>query len=270
MAISNINQSPSSFAKAGQAHRLQANRPLDTVSRAMGMHVPTSLSPKVLVQDMKTDVVASIPFDALFTSQEYRRGELTAKEYVAKTLSTSISSIAWTGGGALMGALLAPVGLPALAVGIAGFATGLVATEIWNRTIGQDVTKAIESVIPEGLAETAAEIFTKAIANPLYDAVWKPLTETLKPVFSWAMQNKITAGAALGGLALIFPKAAKAIAPAVHTMAGGMAAGRRERPQACRHDPEGLRRRTARRHPLRPPHAGLSHAGSRRDDDPKG
>ncbi len=220
MAISNAT-----YAKAGQVQRLQPQRPPSTVSRAMGIHVPTSLSPKVLAQDIKADVVASIPFDALFTSQEYRRGEVTAKEYVAKTLSTSISSIAWTGGGALMGALLAPVGLPALAVGIAGFATGMVATEIWNRTIGQHVTKTLESVIPEGLAETAAEVFTKAIANPLYDAVWKPLTETLSPVFRWAMQNKVTAGATLGGLALLFPKAAKAIAPEVLTMAGGTAVG---------------------------------------------
>lgn len=220
MAISNT-----SYASVGQVQRLHAKRPLETVSRAMGAHVPTSLSPKLLAKDVKTDVVASIPFDALFGSQEYRRGEITAKEYVAKTLSTSVSSIAWTVGGAMMGALLAPVGLPAVAVGIAGFATGLVATEVWNRTVGDDITKSLESVIPEAVAEPVAEVFTKAIANPLYDAVWKPLTETLKPAFRWAMQNKVTAGAALGGLALLFPKAAKAIGPEVLTMAGGTVAG---------------------------------------------
>jgi hypothetical protein len=220
MAISNAT-----YASAGQVQRLRSNRPLETVSRAMGIHVPTSLSPAKLAMDVKTDVVASIPFDALFTSQEYRRGELTAKEYVAKTLSTSVSSVAWTVGGAMMGALLAPAGLPALMVGIAGFATGLVATTIWDRTVGKPITEALETVIPEALAEPVAEVFTKAIANPLYDAVWKPLTEVVKPAFRWAMQNKVTAGAALGGLALLFPKAAKAIAPEVLTMAGGMAAG---------------------------------------------
>jgi len=220
MAISNAT-----YASAGQVQRLHAQRPLETVSRAMGAHVPTSVSPKMLMKDVKTDVVASIPFDALFMSQEYRRGEVTAKEYVANTLSTSVSSVAWTVGGAAMGALLAPVGVPALLVGIAGFASGLVATEIWNRTVGGDITKAIESVIPEALAEPVAQVFTKAIANPLYDAVWKPLTEALTPAFRWAMKNKVTAGAALGGLALVFPKAAAAIGPTALTMAGGTVAG---------------------------------------------
>lgn len=220
MAISNA-----SYASAGQVQRLHAKRPLETVSRVVGAHAPQRLSPAVLAKDVKTGVVSSIPFDALFSSQEYRRGELSAKQYVAKTLSTSISAAAWTVGGALMGAVLAPVGLPAIAVGIAGFATGLVANEVWNRTAGKHVTEALESVVPEALAEPVAEVFTKAIANPLYDAVWKPLTEAVSPVFRWAMQNKLTAGAALGGLALVFPNAARAIGPEILTMTAGTAAG---------------------------------------------
>lgn len=225
MAISSASYHASSYARSIQPQRVVGTSSPDLVSRAVGLNIPTTLSPKHLAREIKLDVVASIPFDALFTSQQYRRGEMTAKEYVAETLSTSLSSIAWTGGGAVMGALLAPVGIPALLVGIAGFATGLVATEIWNRTIGKEITKGLEAVIPEGLAETAAEVFTKAIANPLYDTLWQPLTETVKPIFRWAMQNKVSAGVALGGLALLFPKAAKAIGPTALTMAGGMAAG---------------------------------------------
>jgi hypothetical protein len=220
MTISNTT-----YASVGQAQRLRSPRPLETVSRVVGAHAPQTLSAAAIARDVKTGVVSSIPFDALFSSQEYRRGEITAKQYVAKTLNFSISAASWTLGGTMMGALLAPVGLPAFVVGVAGFATGMVANEIWLRTAGKPITKAIEAMVPEALAETVAEVFTKAIANPLYDAVWKPLTQVISPVFRWAMQNKVTAGAALGGLALAFPNAARAIAPEVATMAAGTAAG---------------------------------------------
>lgn len=220
MAITHASYNP-----AGQAHRLRAPRSMKTVSRVVGTHAPQTLSPKVLAQDVKTGVVSSIPFEALFTSQEYRRGEITAKEYVAKAVGNSIGFGSWTIGGAVAGALLAPVGLPALAVGIAGFTGGMIAYEIWNRTAGKRVTKAIETIVPEALAEPVAEVFTKAIANPLHDVVWKPLTKVIGPVFSWAMKNKAAAGVALGGLAVAFPGAARVIAPEIITMAAGTAAG---------------------------------------------
>lgn len=220
MAISNLNANP-----VGQAQRLRSNRPLDTVSRVVGTHVPQKLSARALAQDVKVGVVSSIPFDALFASQEYRRGEINAKQYVAKAVGNSINFGAWTIGGAVAGAMLAPLGLPALAVGIAGFATGMASYEVWNRTVGKHITKAIETAVPEGLAETTAEVFTKAIANPLHDVIWKPLTQVVGPAFRWAMQNKATAGVALGGLALAFPGAARVIAPEVITMAAGTAVG---------------------------------------------
>ncbi|GEM_PF-2680097 len=217
--------SKTTHASAGQARQLRSSRPMETVSRVMGAHAPQSLSPALLVQDAKIGVVSSIPFEALFASQQYRRGELSASQYVAKTLSNSVSAASWTLGGTLMGALLAPVGLPAIAVGIVGFATGMVANEIWIRTAGKHVTSALENALPEALAEPFAEVFTKAIANPLYDAVWKPLTNMLKPVLGWALRNKIAAGAAVGALAMVFPGAARAIAPEVVTMVAGTAAG---------------------------------------------
>jgi hypothetical protein len=220
MAISNAG-----YNSVGQAHRLRAQRPLETVSRVVGTHAPQTLSARALAQDVKVGVVSSVPFEALFASQEYRRGDISAKEYVAKALGNSVNFASWTVGGAVAGALLAPVGLPALAVGIAGFATGMVASEVWNRTVGKHVTKAIETAVPEALAEPVADVFTKAIANPLYDVIWKPLTKTVGPVFGWAMKNKVAAGAALGGLALAFPNAARVVAPEIITMAAGTAAG---------------------------------------------
>lgn len=198
-----------------KAARPPAKKALETVGRVTGTQAARRFNPAVVATDIRTGVVGSIPGDALFASQRYRRGELEANEYVADVLNTSLGFGAWTLGAAAVGALLAPVGLPVFLTGVAGFAAGMVSNEIWNRTIGPSATAGIAAGLPAAQAEPVADAFCKLVANPLHDWLWKPVSGFVK-------KHKVLSGVAAGALALRFPVAAKAIGKEMGTMAGGV------------------------------------------------
>lgn len=189
-----------------------------TMGRVLGTHARDTLKPSVLAKDVVMGGVSNIPFDGLFNSQAYRRGELKANEYVARILGNSISFGAWTVGGAIAGIALAPLGLPALAVGILGFAAGMTSQDLFDRLLGHKITEKIAEAIPEKDVKGLADTFTKYVANPLNDYVWRPVVDTVK-------ENKVLAAGVAGALALKFPGAAKAIGREALNMGGGMAAG---------------------------------------------
>ncbi|HEY9900041.1 MAG TPA: hypothetical protein V6D00_12745 [Pantanalinema sp.] len=191
---------------------------VSTVGRLMGTRARKHLSAGALIKDAAVGGVANVPFDGLFSSQAYRRGELKANEYVARLVSSSVGGVVWTAGGALAGVMLAPLGLPALAVGIAGFALGMTAQGLFDRFMGYPMAKKLAELIPEKGVQPIADAFTKYVANPLNDYVWRPVVDTVK-------ENKVLAAGVAGALALKFPGAARAIGKEALTMGGGMAAG---------------------------------------------
>lgn len=189
-----------------------------TVGRVLGTQARETLNASVLAKDALMGGVSNIPFDGLFNSQAYRRGDLKANQYVARILGNSIGFGAWTLGGALAGLALAPLGLPALAVGILGFAAGMTSQELFDRLFGHKITEKLAEAIPEKDVKGLADAFTKYVANPLNDYVWRPVIDGVKG-------HKVLAAGVAGVLALKFPGAAKVIGKEALTMGGGMAAG---------------------------------------------
>ncbi len=195
-----------------------ASEVTSTVGRVLGTHARDSFKASALAKDITLGGVSNIPFDGLFSSQAYRRGELKANEYVARVVTSSIGGGIWTLGGAIAGIALAPLGLPALAVGILGFAAGMTGQELFDRLLGNKLAEKIAAALPEKDVKGLADGFTKYIANPLNDYVWRPVVDTVK-------EHKLLAAGVAGALALKFPGAAKAIGREALTMGGGMAAG---------------------------------------------
>lgn len=189
-----------------------------TMGRVLGTHARDTFKPSLLAKDIAIGGVSNLPFDGLFNSQAYRRGDLKANEYVARVVASSIGGGVWTLGGAVAGIALAPLGLPALAVGILGFAAGMTGQELFDRLLGNKLAERIAANLPEKDVKGFADAFTKYIANPLNDYVWRPVVDTIKG-------HKVLAAGVAGALALKFPGAAKAIGKEALTMGGGMAAG---------------------------------------------
>jgi len=190
----------------------------ETAGRILGTQARDSLQIKTLASDLTVGGVANIPFEGLFASQQYRTGKLKANEYVAQILANSMTFGAWTAGGAVATAALAPFGLPALAVGVVGFAVGMSAQGLVERLFGDKLRKGLADAIPESSVKGLADGFTRFVANPLHDFLWKPLSGTV-------MDNKVVAAGVAGALALKFPAVAGAIGKEAVTMAGGLALG---------------------------------------------
>ena len=190
----------------------------DTAGRILGTRARDSLQLKTLATDMSIGGVSNVPFEALFASQQYRNGKLKANEYVAQAVANTLTFGAWTAGGALATAALAPLGLPAIAVGVIGFGAGMSAQGLIERLLGDRLRRNLADAIPAEQVKGLADGFTRYIANPLHDFIWKPVSSTV-------MQNKVAAAGVGGMLALRFPGAAAAIGKEVLTMGGGMALG---------------------------------------------
>lgn len=187
----------------------------DRARRIVGTHGST-ISRDELVREVKAGVLVSAPIEGIFESQAYRRGEIKANEYVGRVVANSLGFGTWTVGGALAAAVLAPVGLPAFLAGAAGFAAGMVANDLWDRTFGASIVKVTQEMLPEAAAKPFADGFTKFVANPLHDWVWKPISGTVK-------DHKVLSGVLLFLAACRFPGAAKAVGREVGTMALGTA-----------------------------------------------
>lgn len=170
-----------------------------------------------LVRDMKVGVAFQAPFEAIIEGQSYRKGEIKANEYVARIVANSLGFATWTLGGAAATALLAPMGAPAFLLAAAGFAGGMIANDLFDRTFGAAMVKVLKDVLPEEKCKGFADGFSKYISNPLTDYVWKPVS-------GFVMKHKVISGVALGALALRFPLAAKAVGREVGAMAIGTAA----------------------------------------------
>ena len=175
-----------------------------------------AISRDELVREVKAGVLVSAPIEGIFESQHYRKGEIKANEYVGRVVANSLGFGTWTVAGALAAAALAPVGLPAFLVGAAGFAAGMVANDLWDRTFGAAIVKVTKEMLPESAAKPIADGFTKFVANPLHDWVWKPVSGFVK-------KHKILSGVLLALAAIRFPGAAKAVGREVGTMAIGTA-----------------------------------------------
>lgn len=184
----------------------------DSLSLGQLLHSPDAQ--KALLKDAKIGAISNVPFDLYMFSQDYRKGKLKANQYVAQTISDSVGFGAWTIGGALAAAALAPIGLPALAVGIAGFAVGMTCQTLFQHFLGNKFAKKLASVIPEKDVKPFADFVTKHIMNPLHDHVFGPLWNAIKG------HKALSIGAA-GLLAVKFPGFRNMAA----TMAGGTAAG---------------------------------------------
>ena len=190
----------------------------DTAGRILGTAARDSLQIKALASDLAIGGVSNIPFEGLFASQQYRTGKLKANEYIAQILANSATFGAWTAGGAVATAALAPLGLPALAVGVVGFAVGMSAQGLVERLFGNKLRKSLAAAIPESSVKGLVDGFTRIVANPLHDFVWKPVSGTV-------MDNKLVAAGVAGALALRFPGAAGSIGKEALTMAGGLGLG---------------------------------------------
>lgn len=188
----------------------------DRARRVVGTH-GAKLSRDELVREVKAGVLVSAPIEGIFESQAYRRGEIEANEYVGRVVANSLGFGMWTVGGAVAAAALAPIGLPAFLVGAAGFAAGMVANDIWDRTFGASIVKVTKEMLPASAARPLADGFTRFVANPLNDWVWKPVSGFVK-------QHKVLTGVMLALAACRFPGAAKAVGKEVGTMAVGTAA----------------------------------------------
>ncbi len=187
----------------------------DRARRMVGTH-GAKISRDELVREVKAGVLVSAPIEGIFESQKYRKGEIKANEYVGRVVANSLGFGMWTVGGALAAAALAPVGLPAFLVGAAGFAAGMVANDIWDRTFGSAIVEVTKEMLPEAAAKPIADGFTKFVANPLHDWVWKPVS-------GFVMKHKVLTGVMVGLAACRFPFAAKAVGREVGTMAIGTA-----------------------------------------------
>jgi hypothetical protein len=183
--------------------------------RALGLKA-TPLHAQELAREVKFGVVSSLPLEALMLGQAYRRGDIDAKTYAATTLSNSVSFGTWTIGGALVGSLI-PGGT--LIGGALGFAGGMLTQSIWNRTAGKAVTNFFKSVIPEGAAKAFGDTFTRFVANPLTDHVWKPVSGFVK-------RHKVLTGLVGAGALMLVPGPLRVgLLKAGATMAGGTALG---------------------------------------------
>ena len=212
MKPSAISLSPNTPLPLGKAKGLA-----HSAQRLAGL-APGRMSPDQFLSDVKTGMVTDIPLEGIFASQKFRHGKIQANEYVGRVIANSLIVAAWTAGGALAGAALAPLGLPVFLAGAAGFAAGMVSTDLWDRTFGTAIVTVAKEKITDAQARPAAEAFVNYVANPIHDYIWKPITNLIGG-------NKILAGAALAVAAIRFPGAAKGVAREVSKMAVGTAAG---------------------------------------------
>ena len=149
--ISQVNFSTNygQFARpTASAPDLSADTPKrsSAVGNMLGTTVRESLDPKAIAKDALNCGVSNIPFDMLFSSQAYRRGDLKANEYVAHVVADSIGFSTWTVGGAVAtfalgpaitaGLAFAPAWVPVVAVGAVGFAAGMLFQDLFDRAFG--------------------------------------------------------------------------------------------------------------------------------------
>jgi hypothetical protein len=158
---------------------------------------PVKLTRDQLMMDAKMGIYISAPMEAVFNSQAYRRGEINASKYTATILANSLGFGAWTIGGALAVAALTPF-VPAFLLPVAGFAAGMIANDIWDRTFGAAIVKYVGDALPEKLTKPFADVFTKFVANPIVDWVWNPIKNAV-------MGHKVLAATLVGGLMLLPP-----------------------------------------------------------------
>jgi hypothetical protein len=183
--------------------------------RVLGLKA-TPLEPKLLAKEIKFGVLSSIPLEALMLGEGYRRGDVDAKTYLASTLSNAVASGAWTIGGALVGSLV-PGG--SLIGGALGFAGGMLTHSVWNRLLGKHLIAGFKSAIPERVAKPLADGFSRFVAAPLTDYVWKPITGVIK-------KHKVLAGAIAAGALLLLPAPLRmGLLKTGAMMAGGTALG---------------------------------------------
>lgn len=190
----------------------------ESMQRMMGMAARDRFETRLVLKEASFAGATNVPFDLIFQSQDYREGKLKANEYVARVITNSIGFGAWTIGGAAAAVALAPLALPGMAVGAIGFAVGMTCQDLFDRFFGHSLAKSLANSIPEKDVKGFADFVTENIANPLHDNVWVPLKDAV-------MGNKVLSAAAVAALTITFPKAAKAVAPMVGTMGGGMALG---------------------------------------------
>lgn len=187
----------------------------DRARKIVGTHGAT-MSRDELVREVKAGVLVSAPIEGIFESQAYRRGEIKANEYVGRVVANSLGFGTWTVAAAGAAAALAPLGAPAFLIGAAGFAAGMIANDLWDRTFGTAIVDVTKEMLPESAAKPFADGFTKWVANPLHDWVWKPVSGFVK-------DHKVLSGVLLFLAACRFPGAAKAVGREVGTMAIGTA-----------------------------------------------
>lgn len=208
---------PVSLNPINQASATRANDALKSAQRIAGLSA-TRMTPDQFVSDVKAGLIVDVPMEGLFASQKFRNGKIKANEYVGRVLANSLGIAAWTAGGALAGTLLAPFGLPVFIAGAAGFAAGMIANDLWDRTFGAAIVKVTQESLSDEQARPAAETFVNYVANPIHDYVWKPVSGVIA-------KNKVLAGVALAATALRFPGAAKGVGKEIGKMALGTAAG---------------------------------------------
>lgn len=196
-----------------------ATAPADVAQRAKNILGTAEgvMSRDQLVREVKSGIVISAPMEAVFESQNLRTGKIQANEYVGRVAANTLGFGTWTLGAAGAAALLAPLGLPAFAVGVAGFAAGMLANDLWDRTFGQAIVSIAKERLTDAQARPAAEAFVKYVANPLHDYLWKPVS-------GFVGDHKVLAGVLLGAAALRFPGAARAVGREAGKMALGTAA----------------------------------------------
>lgn len=200
-----MNQAATTATKRGAMER---------IGELTGTRAAGKLSADRLIRDGAIGAASSVPFEALFEAGSYRRGEVNARQYVAKVVSNSVGFAAWTAGGALAAAAIAPLGLPGIAAGAIGFAAGMVANDLFDRLCAPTLKQELAARMSEDTCKAIAEPFTRCVAGPLTDYLWTPVSGFVK-------EHKLLSGAALFVAACRFPAAAKALGREAVTWVGG-------------------------------------------------
>lgn len=189
-----------------------------TMKSVLGLNT-SAQSLEATMKDAKIGVVSTLPIDALMYAADYRNGKTTAKQYVGKVVGDSLGFGAWTFAAAGAAAVAAPLlGAGALAgIGVAaiGFTAGMIANDLFDRTIGKGIGKAVAAVVPNAIATPMAKVFS---------TIEKPIGKVFGAITGFAMKHKILGAVALGALALKFPAAGKVLGKTLAPMAVGTAA----------------------------------------------
>ncbi len=117
-------------------------------------------------------IVAGLPFAVIGDSFGYRKGEVSAQRYWGNVASGAVSFGLWGVGAMACGALLPFGGFLGVA---AGLLAGGIASTLFDKTLGRNLSDAVAKALPAKAAKGAADFVVKWITNPIDKAIVQPV-----------------------------------------------------------------------------------------------